>query len=103
MGLVELVDATAEAEREHMPVRALTDQLRIGDRDVAAVPVEVGHRDEELESMRRRHQRLELGRLRPGLVHVAKRTVHPLRDRIALEHGLPAGTRQQQRHLEKCR
>ena len=43
---IELVDAVAEAEREHVPVRALADQLRVGYGNVAAVAVEVGHRDE---------------------------------------------------------
>ena len=101
--LVELVDAVAEPEREHVPVRPLADQLRVGDRDVAAIAVEVGHRDEELERVRGRHQRLELGRLRAGLVHVPERLEHPLRDRVALEHRLLDGAREEQRHLQERR
>ena len=103
VSLVELVDAVVVAEREHVPVRALPDQLRVGDRHVAAVAVEVGHRDEELERVGRRHQRLELGRLRPGLVHVAECAVHPLRDRVPFEHRLLDGAREQQRHLQQRR
>ena len=100
---IELVDAVAEAEREHVPVRPLADQLRVGDRDVAAVAVEVGHRDEQLERVRRRHQRLECGRLRAGLVHVTKRHEHPLRDRVALEQRLLDGAGEKQRHLQERR
>ena len=65
--------------------------------------MEVGHRDEELERMPGRHQRLHLAGLRPTRIHVAQGVVHPNRDRVASQHGFLHGAGEQERHFEQRR
>ncbi len=103
MSAVELVGAATQAKRQHVAMFPLPDELWVGNRDIAAVAVEVGHRDEELERVGWRHQRLELLRLRSRPVHVRERPVHPLCDGVAFEHRFLDGAHEQQRHLQQRR
>ena len=84
----EVVVAVAEAEGQDVPVRVVVDERRVGEEEVPLVAVEVRRRHEELEEVAARHERLEPGRGRAAVVHVAERPVDPLRHLVALERRL---------------
>ncbi len=100
---VKRILTVAELEGEHVPVRRVADCGRVGDEEVAAVAVEVGHGDKELDRVALRHQRLDLCWLGPALVHVLECAVHPFGDLVALEHRLLDRAHEQERRLEPHR